>query len=109
MPIQKGKKRRRPRRRGSYNDNGAVEPSAPAVPAQPKPSARPIMRKGFQPPMWVNILIGAVLCVVGIIFYLLPQKGMGSGTHLIILLGYFALGGLYFGKAFRQYRAKRQS
>jgi hypothetical protein len=59
--------------------------------------------------MWVNLLIGGFLFILGIVFSLTPQKGSSIGWHLVILLGYFALAGLYLGKAFRQYRKKRQS
>lgn len=67
------------------------------------------MRRGWTPPLWVNLAIGLVLVGVGVVFWLVPQKGMGTQAHIIILLGYFALAGLYLGKAFRQYRGRRQS
>lgn len=103
MPIQKGKKRRRPRSRGLGTGGDSVRSSAPAVPASKR--AAPVMRRGWQPPMWVNIAIGVVLCAIGVVSSIV--QGL-SGVHLLILLAYFGLAGLYFGKALRQYRSKRQ-
>ena len=62
--------------------------------------------------MWVNLLIGGFLFILGIVFSvtsLASHKGTSIGWNLIILVGYFALAGLYLGKAFRQYRKKQQS
>ena len=108
MPVQKGKRRKRPRRRGS----GGLAPAADEVvepsPAVGKRAARPIMRRGWEPPLWVNATVGVVLFVLGIFFMMAPNPGFSGGVNVFILLGYFALAGLYLGKALRQYRRRRQ-
>jgi len=66
------------------------------------------MRRGWQAPLWVNLAVGTGLVVAGLVFFLLPGKGTGTGQRLIFLLLYFVLAGLYYGKAIRQWRTKQQ-
>lgn len=106
MPVQKGKRRRRPRRRGAPLED--YEPQAATSTSPPKGTARPIMRRGWQAPLWANLAIGFFLAVSGAFFFLFPGKGAGSGQRLLFLLLYFALAGLYLGKAIRQWMQKRR-
>ena len=107
MPLQKGKKRRKPRRHNRAYDRDFDQPeqgsrSVPAMPTARKKRGR------WEAPLWLNLVVGISLLVLGILFLAFPQKGLGGTSRLIILLGYFALAGLYLSKAVRQYRERRQ-
>lgn len=104
MPMQKGKKRKRPRRRG-LGLNGD-EPARPVVNSAPKASSRPAARRRWEAPLWVNLVVGTFLVAIGIVFFLVPARGSSTNTRLLFLLLYFALAGLYFGKAIRQWRSR---
>jgi hypothetical protein len=103
MPLQKGKKRKRVRRRGpSVADDGAQP-----APVQEKRAAGPVARRrGWQPPLAFNLIFGVVMVSIGVIFFVIPQKGMGTQSKLLLLILYLGLGGLSLGRAYRQYRAK---
>src|SRR5579864_846994 len=101
MPVQKGKKRKRPRRRGYASD---LE-SEPTVIAQEKRTARtPGRRRGWQPPMSFNIIFGVLMVGLGVFFFAIPQKGMGTQSRLLLLILYLGLGSLSLWRAYRQYR-----
>jgi hypothetical protein len=106
MPVQKGKRRKRPRRRGPLTVSDMPETTESS-------SARPITskvrRRGFQPPLWVNLAFGIGMIVFGVVFTITPQKGMSTQNRLLLLLAYCVIAGFYLFRAFRQYRNKRQS
>lgn len=105
MPLQKGKKRKRVRRRGPSTVGEYTQP----VSTQVKSARRPAKRRGWQPPMSFNIIFGTVMIGLGVFFTALPQKGMGLQGKLLLLVLYLALGGLSLGRAYRQYRSRQQS
>lgn len=107
MPVQKGKRRKRPRR---HTSSTAVAESQDAQPAQAsRVERRGARRQRWKPPPLVNAAFGATMIAVGVVFYfVIPQKG-GSDTKLLFLILYLALGALYLGRAFLEYRRRQQS
>jgi len=108
MPVQKGKRRKRPRNRGTLE--GPFEPStAPSKSSGPdqKGSARPARRAGRTQPLWVNVVIGIGMLVLGAFFtFIVPQKGMNLAVKLALFIGYCIIAAFYLSKAYRQYRAR---
>ncbi|MCA1597337.1 MAG: hypothetical protein LC772_13075 [Chloroflexi bacterium] len=108
MPIQKGKKRKRIRRRGP-STTGASQAEASSRGRQPVPPPTVAKRRGWQPPLWVNLAFGLGMLVVGVVFTIVPQKGMSTQNRLLLLVAYCVIAGFYLARAFRQYRARQQS
>lgn len=108
MPIQKGKRNKKPRRRGVSETAGSVSRSAApsASPVRQKASAQG-RRRGWQPPLWVNVMVGTGMVIFGIIQFFTQQHNAGM-TGLVFLVLYFVIAGLYLGKAYQQYRAKQR-
>jgi hypothetical protein len=106
MPVQKGKRRKRPRHRGI----GGEHVDAPQTVVQ---SSAPVrtrrQRQRWQPPLWFNVALGFAMIVFGIFFFATQSHGMAMQERLLLLLGYFVVAGFYLAKAFQQYRARRQS
>ncbi len=108
MPVQKGKRRRRPRHRSSLERplDSEAAPSKSSG-ADHKGSARPVRRAGRTQPLWVNVVIGIGMLVLGAIFtFIVPQKGMSVGVKLALFIGYCIIAAFYLSKAYRQYRAR---
>ncbi len=110
MPIQKGKRNKKPRRRGlsevTETASSAVgSSSASPVRRQTAPQGR---RRGWQPPLLVNVILGFGMVIFGIVTFVIPQHGAGMTQRLIFLVLYFLIAGLYLGKAFQQYRARQR-
>jgi hypothetical protein len=102
MPVAKGKRNKGSRMRGRM---GPQEEIPAKEPIRKTERAR-VPRRGWQPPMWVNLMFGTIIITAGVVFFLGFQvNGLGTGARLLFLVGYFALGGLYLGRAFRQYRS----
>ncbi|GAC1636116.1 MAG: hypothetical protein NVS4B2_24150 [Chloroflexota bacterium] len=77
-------------------------------PAQPTSRARPVApprRTGFQLPFWGNIAVATIILVVAIFLFAIPAKQ--TSTNTLLFVAYLALSALYWGKAFRQYRARK--
>jgi hypothetical protein len=105
MPLQKGKRRKRPRRRGPAV---LAEDDQPQI-VQERRTTRPATRRrGWQPPLAFNLIFGLVMIGLGLFFFVIPQKGMGTQGKLLLLILYFGLGALSLGRAYRQYRSKQQ-
>jgi hypothetical protein len=100
MPEQKGKKRRKPRSRGS--GTAVHEVNSEAVAARP---ARPV-RRGWQGPPWLNAVLGVFMLIAGVYFFAFVQKGMDIRTRLLLLVAYVAVAGFYFFRAYKSYRAR---
>ena len=109
MPVQKGKRRNRHRRR-SLSSTGPGE-SAYLVEREPSSSgrkaepARP--RRRWELPLWGNALMGAVILIVALTLVIGRSSG-GSQKYLFLVL-YLVLAGFYLSKAARQYLARRQA
>ncbi len=108
MPVTKGKKKsKRVRRRlgmlggGEEFDDTAASP----VPRKQVP-AKPIMRRGFQAPLWLNATIGVAMLLFGVSYFVVNGTGKG-GESLLLLVAYLAIGGFYIARAVRQFIAKR--
>src|SRR5579884_359172 len=99
MPIQKEKKRRKPRSRG----NG-VSTALGEIPetqqAKPVKKSRP----RFEAPMWLNLALGIGMVVFGVVFFVISIAGGSaiSTQNIIILVLYLFVAALYLGKAWRQ-------
>lgn len=98
MPVTKGKKKTK-RERRRFGSISVREPGESPAPA-PARAARPVRRRGWQGPLWLNATLGGVMILAGIIAVLLRQP-------VFILVAYWALGGIYLYRAYRQYLAKR--
>jgi hypothetical protein len=107
VPIQRGKKRRRPRRHPT-RDDGAETISAIATEGKSKPKPK-IMRRGFQAPPAVNLGLGLFMLLAGVIFFATGVGGASGGGRFVLLLLYALMSGFYLARAARQYRAKRQA
>jgi hypothetical protein len=105
MPVQKGKKRKRPRRRGSPLD---AESEQPVMAQERRPTRAATRRRGWQPPLAFNVIFGVVMIAIGVFFFFIPQKGMGAEGRLLLLILYLGLGGLSLWRAYRQYQEKQQ-
>lgn len=70
---------------------------------------RQARRSRWQPPLWVNVAFGFAMFLLGIVFTLIPQKGMGLQGKLILLVLYWLVAAFYLSRALRQYRARRES
>ena len=100
MPVAKGKKKtKRERRRFGSASSPALSEDAPAVRTK---AAQPARRRGWQGPLWLNLTLGLVMIVGGVIF-----TAINSAGGFWILLAYWAVGGFYLYRAYRQYQAKR--
>ena len=108
MPERKGKRRRRPRNRPARGVLTVDEDEAPPVPAR---SARPArtVRKRWQPPFWVNVTLGGGMLIFGLLFFILPQRGVGTNQKVLLFIGYLVVAGFYLVQAYRQYRARQQA
>lgn len=99
MPIQKGKKRRKPRSRG--NGESTVYSEAPdTAKAKPVKQTRP----RFEAPLWLNLALGTGMVLFGVVFFVISIVGGSaiSTQNVIILVLYLVVAGLYLGKAWRQ-------
>lgn len=107
VPLQKGKKRRKPRHRTAQWDEESVGETRAPTPVTTR-SARPVkpQRRGLNLPWWANGLVGLVIIAAGVFFFINPARGTSHNLQLIFLLGYFVIGGLYVGKAYRQYSSR---
>jgi hypothetical protein len=106
MPVQKGKRRKKTRRRsrfGDYEESTETDDERPAS----RSTSTPAPRRRWESPLWLNVAIGVAMVALGLWFLVSPQKGFGTGARTIILFGYFALAALYLTKAYRQYRSKQ--
>lgn len=106
MPVQKGKRRRRPRNRGIRDEESEIQ--VPRSAAERKGSAAPVRRRRAELPLWANVAVGLVIIGVGTYLFV-PRHGSLQLSNFLILLIYFALGGLYIGRAALQYRKRRQA
>jgi hypothetical protein len=78
-------------------------PASPSTSVKTR-GARPARRPGVQLPPWGNLLFGFLILGVGL-YLTAVQKGPAfSATRIIFLVLYAGLAGLYFGRAYRQYR-----
>jgi hypothetical protein len=111
MPEQKGKKKtKRERRRFGVAGGDTSESDLQSTrPASRGSGSRPVARRGFQPSLRVNAIIGIGLLVLGIFFFVTNLKHLHQGQTWLILLAYCLLAGFYLVRAVRQYRAQRQS
>jgi predicted lipid-binding transport protein (Tim44 family) len=100
MPEQKGKKKRKPRSRGS---GAGPQESTPA--AATSQAARPV-RRGWQGPPWMNAALGVFMLIAGVYFFGFAQQGMDIRTRLLLLVAYIAVAGFYFFRAYKGYRAR---
>jgi uncharacterized membrane protein HdeD (DUF308 family) len=103
MPEQKGKKRRKPRSRGS--GSGAHQVTAETTTVQ---QSRPA-RRGWQGPPWLNAVLGVFMLIAGVYFFAFVQQGMDIRTRLLLLVAYIAVAGFYFFRAYKGYRARAAS
>jgi hypothetical protein len=106
MPIQKGKRRNRHRRRAVGFDE---LDQTPAVPARPQSSTQSKPRRRWELPFWMNLVWGLLLVGFAVLYFVVPARGVPKGTQLLFLVAYFVLAGLFLGKAYRQYRESRGS
>jgi len=79
------------------------------MPAQTKPQRQKVMRKGWTPPLWVNVAFGASMLVLGVTFTVLPQRGMSTQNKLLLLVAYCVVAGFYLVRAYRQFRKRREA
>lgn len=107
MPIQRGKRNKKSRRRG-VSEYGEQIPARPTSSTASPVKAERGRRRGWQPPLWVNALLGVGMIIFGIIVFVMPQKGAGQTQRLIFLVLYFLIAALYLGKAYQQYRVKQR-
>jgi hypothetical protein len=98
MPEHRGKKRRKPRSRGGGVQAQAAQTPG-AVPVRP-------VRRGWQGPPWLNVILGVFMLAAGVYFFLFVQQGMDIKTRLILLVAYIAVAGFYFFRAYKGYRAR---
>jgi hypothetical protein len=77
---------------------------APASTRTAQP-ARPTRRGGPQLPLWGNLLVGFLILGAGL-YFSLASKGQSIALKAGLLVLYAALAGLYFGRAYRQYRRR---
>jgi|SRR5579875_142260 len=104
MPIQKGKRRRKPRTRGS-SEASAVPVASPAT-----SQARPAAKSRFEPPLWFNMALGVGMVIFGLVYFVLPlfNGGKISTSSIVVLVLYLVVAGLYLSKAWRQRVATRR-
>jgi uncharacterized membrane-anchored protein len=98
MPVAKGKKKTK-RERRRFGSATPIAPNEDAGPAQGK-AAKPVRRRGWEGPLWLNITVGVIMVLAGIIFT------VTSGTGIVFLVLYWAVGGFYLYRAYRQYQKK---
>jgi uncharacterized membrane protein HdeD (DUF308 family) len=109
MPVPRGKRNKGSRRRGQLGAAPTAAPAASTGTSAKRSSSLPIQRRRRSQPLWVNASMGAVMLVVGLYFFIfLPPKGASLALRIGLLLLYFALAGLYLGRALIQMRKKRQ-
>lgn len=108
MPVPKGKQRRKPRNRVRRGPVEEVTSPAPA-PAGRQRAGRGIARARRQPPLWLNVTLGIIMVVAGTYFTLFSPGGLSIPARVGLLVGYLAVGGYYFFKAYRQYRERASS
>lgn len=109
MPVQKGKKHKRPR--GGRADRVAGSSGAIPVASEPQRVTRersaPRRRGLMGLPLGWKIALGVTMLGAGVIFYFMPQKGTSESSKLIFLAGYCLLAAFYLGSAYRDWRRKR--
>ena len=101
MPVAKGKKKSKRERRRF----GSASPAEPEDrPVQSSSSgARPVRRRGWQGPPWLNLALGVIMIVGGVAFASLNH------FNLLILIAYWFVGGFYLWRYYRQMKQKRSS
>jgi hypothetical protein len=104
VPVQKGKRRRKSRRRGA---SVAMGDESGAAPVAQKPTRQTIMRRGMDLPWGVNAAIGAGLLLAGVYFFVSTRGSVGQ--RLVFLFLYVLLAGFFLAKAYRQRRAAQQA
>ena len=107
MPVQKGKRRKRPRNR-SKEHVSSDNPATSTVAARPVKAAAP-RRSMWQGPPWLNAALGVFMLLAGVVFFAWDQKGTGIRDKLLLLVAYLVLAGFYFFRAYRGYRKQRTS
>lgn len=65
-------------------------------------------RGAFNLPLWGNVMVATIIDLVAVFLFVLPAKGSNLNERLLFFVAYLALSALYWGKAFRQYRARRE-
>jgi hypothetical protein len=103
MPVHKGKRNKnRPRGkpRPVTNDDTPTARRSSDSGATPVRQRRPL----WQGPPWFNAALGIFMLVAGTVFFVLPQKGVGTRDRALFLAGYVLLGGFYLFRAYRGYR-----
>jgi len=93
MPVQRGKRRKRPRNRRSGADYLSDESSSPIIEETPA-RTRTRRARRWQFPPWLNLVIGLALLTLGAVFALAPAKGIPSLLHVTALVGYLLIAGL---------------
>jgi|SRR5947209_18862130 len=99
MPVVRGKKKTKRERRRF----GSVAPavSDDQIATAPAAAAKPVRRRGWQGPPWLNVLVGVIMVAGGVVFARLNKGGA------VILIAYWVVGGFYLYQAYRQYRKKK--
>jgi hypothetical protein len=104
MPVAKGKKKtKRERRRFGAASPPTTQDDVPQAASDPSRQAKPARRRGWQGPLWLNVLLGVIMVVGGVVFSAIQKGG------ILILAAYWAVGGFYLYRAYRQYQEKRAS
>lgn len=100
MPVQKGKRHKRPRSRGHQTD-GAVAASPVA------PKSEPVRRSRRRTPTWMKAGIGTLMLVAGLFFFISDSNSVGMRDRILLFVIYLVLAALYLGSAAREYLSKR--
>jgi hypothetical protein len=108
VPVQRGKRHKKPRRRGGQT----LLRDDPMIAARPAVEAAPPKRKGFgarQRPWWLNVAFGVIMLIVGVATYVIPQKGVDPHERFLFLLLYFVIAAVTIGIGIFQYRRQHQA
>jgi hypothetical protein len=105
MPEQKGKRRKTHNRTRRAEPGPAYTPPAAVTSRPTATGSRSIRGPRWNPPLWVNVIIGPLMILAGLWFGLL-QPGQHTTARLFLLVAYLAVGIWYLYKASVQIRAK---
>jgi hypothetical protein len=105
MPEQKGKRRKTHNRTRRAEPGPAYTPPATVTTRPTTTGSRPIRGPRWNPPLWVNVIIGPLMVLAGIWFGWL-QPGQHTAARLFLLVAYLAVGIWYLYKASVQIRGK---
>lgn len=100
MPVTRGKKKTKRERRRFGSSVSMMQDSAPTQ-APPK-GARPLWRRGWQGPPWLNLTFGLVMLGGGFVVLI-------TSHAVIFTVLYWLLGGFYLFRYYRQSQEKRSS